>query len=875
MVETWFAIFWAMVTAYVILDGRNLGAATLRLIVASNAAERRQVLDAIGPLWTWHEVWLVAAGGVLLLAFPALLATAFAGYYLALFLVLWLLILRGVSLESARTLRIPSGNRSGTSCSRDRAPCWRCLLGLALGNLLRGVPLGASGAFHMALFTDFGVRGHVGLIDWYTLSVAALFAGGVRRARSDVSHAQDRRTGPRAEQSGGEQTVDRRHCSRPCRGGRNKDRAPRPRVRLRLAPSRAAVRCGGNRRRRRDRERTPGTTRPARLRRFLHAHPRRACGASRGELSGHAWFNARSGVLTHGVPGSGPAGEPSYRTRVVDGRGAFDRVVGASWSAALFAARVASDAASSESVSESHLSQDRPPFLSRERSARRFHARRLNLHEGPRAFGLRDPGRCRWRSPSDSFSAASRCAVSAWASRVCSFHRWLWHRRACPSSPRRCPSSVTSRWVLFVYAIGLQVGPGFVASLRAEGLRLNLLAAAVLVLGALSAACVARIVAIPQDAAAGVYAGSFTTATPALAGGQVVIRQVLASQPDHESAALASTSLAYAVTYPLGVVGPMLLLVMLRRIFRVRMEDERSALAAQERSRHQASITTDFEIAETVSCGSACPGTAASAPQGRGSLPALPWRRSLRAAREHRASAWRRSPCSRRAGRCPPHRQRAGPTEHPRPLAGHGRVPPCRSGGHQAGSAAPPPLRDLALRGRTGVTIGHVIRAGVELVPTGNLSLKFGDHVTVVGPESGIRLAAEELGNEPEALNRPYLFPVFVGIALGVLVGAIPFTVPGLPVPLQIGLAGGPFLVAIALSQLGSVGSIIWYMPVAANQMVRDIGLCIFLACVASSRRRPARARSSRRPPGSSSQEPPSRSFRRSSSRALLDGYSA
>src|SRR5207245_1390890 len=99
MVETWYAILWLMLTAYVVLDGRNFGAGALHLIVARTGAECRQVVAAIGPLWTWHEVWLVASGGVLFVAFPRFLASASSAYYLALFLVLWSLIVRGVSLE--------------------------------------------------------------------------------------------------------------------------------------------------------------------------------------------------------------------------------------------------------------------------------------------------------------------------------------------------------------------------------------------------------------------------------------------------------------------------------------------------------------------------------------------------------------------------------------------------------------------------------------------------------------------------------------------------------------------------------------------------------------------------------------------------------
>lgn len=173
MVEAWFAIFWLMVAAYTILDGRNLGAAALRPFVAKEPAERRQVLDAIGPLWTWHEVWLIAAGGVLLLAFPAALAAAFAGFYLALFLVLWLLIGRGIAMEVEGHIDHALWQSFWTFILSTSSAGLALILGVAFGNIVRGVPMDASGEFHMAFFTNFNVRGDVGLIDWYTLSVGA------------------------------------------------------------------------------------------------------------------------------------------------------------------------------------------------------------------------------------------------------------------------------------------------------------------------------------------------------------------------------------------------------------------------------------------------------------------------------------------------------------------------------------------------------------------------------------------------------------------------------------------------------------------------------------------------------------------------------
>jgi cytochrome d ubiquinol oxidase subunit II len=179
MVEAWYAIFWMMIGMYVILDGRTLGAGAVRLTVSSNADERRQVLDAIGPMWSWYEVWLVGAGGVLMLAFPIVLAAGFSGYYLALFLVLWLLVLRGIAIEFGRHFEQPLWNSFWDVVLTASSAALLLLFGVAFGNVVRGVPVNERGEFHMAFFTDFGVRGNVGLLDWYTLSAGLLALAGL------------------------------------------------------------------------------------------------------------------------------------------------------------------------------------------------------------------------------------------------------------------------------------------------------------------------------------------------------------------------------------------------------------------------------------------------------------------------------------------------------------------------------------------------------------------------------------------------------------------------------------------------------------------------------------------------------------------------
>ena len=182
MEALWFALAAVMVAIYVVLDGFDFGAGALHLAVAKSDRERRQLLAAIGPFWDGNEVWLLAAGGVLFLAFPKVLAAGLSGFYLAIFMLLWVLILRGAAIE----LRSHVEDRMWRSFW-DAAFCLASalapvLLGAALGNVLRGVPLGADGWFALPLFASFspypGAGGELGILDWYTLlcGVTALVA---------------------------------------------------------------------------------------------------------------------------------------------------------------------------------------------------------------------------------------------------------------------------------------------------------------------------------------------------------------------------------------------------------------------------------------------------------------------------------------------------------------------------------------------------------------------------------------------------------------------------------------------------------------------------------------------------------------------------
>ncbi len=175
MIATWYGVVSFMLIAYIVLDGRNFGAGMLHWLVAKTQEERRQVVTAIGPLWSWHEVWLVAFGGTLVASFPKLMASAFSGYYLALILILWCLLLRGMALEVGGHINDRMWQGFWDFVFVVSSFLLAILFGAAGGNMARGVPLDAHQNFSMAFFTDFNVRGNVGLLDWYTVSVA-LFA---------------------------------------------------------------------------------------------------------------------------------------------------------------------------------------------------------------------------------------------------------------------------------------------------------------------------------------------------------------------------------------------------------------------------------------------------------------------------------------------------------------------------------------------------------------------------------------------------------------------------------------------------------------------------------------------------------------------------
>jgi cytochrome d ubiquinol oxidase subunit II len=171
MIEISYGILVFMLTAFLVLDGWDFGAGLLLFVVGRNETDRGVVISAIGPLWIWHEVWLVAFGGMTFVAFPGVLASAFAGFYLALVLLLWCLILRGIAIEARGHVRDALWREAWDFAFAGSNLLLAILIGVALGNVIRGEPLDNHGNFTLSFFTDFGVHGQVGILDWYTLSI--------------------------------------------------------------------------------------------------------------------------------------------------------------------------------------------------------------------------------------------------------------------------------------------------------------------------------------------------------------------------------------------------------------------------------------------------------------------------------------------------------------------------------------------------------------------------------------------------------------------------------------------------------------------------------------------------------------------------------
>ena len=380
--------------------------------------------------------------------------------------------------------------------------------------------------------------------------------------------------------------------------------------------------------------------------------------------------------------------------------------------------------------------------------------------------------------------------------------------------------------ILFVYSIGLQVGPGFFSSFRKGGVTLNKLAALVVALGVVTTVVLYYLTGLPMSTMVGVMSGAVTN-TPGLGAAQQAFSDL------HAGADAPDIATGYALAYPLGVIGAILTLLALRYLLRidVRQEEEAAGLGTdvlKDLTTRRISVEVcnpaiegksisgirhlalrDFVVsricrpggapeladaATTLRCGDRI--LLVAAPKDVEALVAL-------LGREVDAEQMIQDPkmISRRILITKP--ELNGKT-----------------------------LAELRVRSTSGVTITRINRSGIDLVAAGNLQLQLGDRVTVVGPELSVAHAERLFGNSLKRLNHPNLIPIFIGIALGVVLGSISFWIPGVPQPVKLGLAGGPLIVAILIGRYGPHYRLITYTTMSANLMLREVGISLFLAGV-------------------------------------------
>lgn len=375
--------------------------------------------------------------------------------------------------------------------------------------------------------------------------------------------------------------------------------------------------------------------------------------------------------------------------------------------------------------------------------------------------------------------------------------------------------------VLFVAAVGAQVGPGFVQSLRDGGLRLNVLAAAVVVLGALVTVALARLLHLDMAALVGVFAGA-TTNTPALGAAQ----QALDSLADVDAARRGLPGLGYAVAYPFGVLGVIAGIAAARALFRGVGGAAATTASAPTLSRRAFVVDNKNLEGRAVQDlpGLAALGVVVSRVLAQG---ATGPERALPGTVVHLgdtvlavgSDAGLESACA------------IIGTPATRDLTSGGRTSSLRMVVTTKASVGKT-LAELALAARHDVVVTRVRRADVDMVAAPALRLRFGDQLNVVGHPEDLAAAAAVVGNSQKALGLTDFLPIFLGVGLGVLLGSIAFPLPGMPAPVKLGLAGGPLLAAIVLGRIGKIGPLVWHLPGNVNLALRELGIALFLSAV-------------------------------------------
>ena len=379
--------------------------------------------------------------------------------------------------------------------------------------------------------------------------------------------------------------------------------------------------------------------------------------------------------------------------------------------------------------------------------------------------------------------------------------------------------------ILFVYTIGIQVGPGFFASLRVSGLRLNLFAVLIVIIGGLVTAILHKLFDIPLPVVLGIFSGAVTN-TPALGAGQQILRDLGTPMEMVDQ-----MGMSYAMAYPFGICGILFTMWMLRVIFRVNVETE-----AQQ---HESSRTNGGALIKTINIRVENPNLHDLAIK---DVPILNGDKIICSRLKREETLKVPSPDTiiqlgdllHLVGQPADlhNAQLVIGQEVDTSLSTKGTDLRVERVVVTNENVLGKRIRDLHFKERYDVVISRLNRAGVELVASGDISLQFGDILNLVGRPSAIDAVANVLGNAQQKLQQVQMLPVFIGIGFGVLLGSIPVFVPGFPAALKLGLAGGPLIMALILGRIGSIGKLYWFMPPSANLALRELGIVLFLSVV-------------------------------------------
>ncbi|HBR2781286.1 TPA: putative transporter [Klebsiella pneumoniae] len=379
--------------------------------------------------------------------------------------------------------------------------------------------------------------------------------------------------------------------------------------------------------------------------------------------------------------------------------------------------------------------------------------------------------------------------------------------------------------ILFVYTIGIQVGPGFFASLRVSGLRLNLFAILIVILGGLVTAVLHKLFNIPLPVVLGIFSGAVTN-TPALGAGQQILRDI--GVPFE---VVDQMGMSYAMAYPFGICGILLTMWLVRLFFRINIEKEAQRFEESSGNGHAHLHTINVRVenpnlnqmaiqdvpmlnSDNIVCSRLK----------RGELLMVPAPGTLIQAGDLLHLVGRPEDLH--------NAQLVIGQEVATSLSTRGTDLKVERVVVTNEKVLGKKIRDLHVKQRYDVVISRLNRAGVELVASSSASLQFGDILNLVGRPEAIDAVAAELGNAQQKLQQVQMLPVFIGIGLGVLLGSIPLFIPGFPAALKLGLAGGPLIMALILGRIGSIGKLYWFMPPSANLALRELGIVLFLAVV-------------------------------------------